>query len=416
MNLRQKKSFLLISFFSLLILLFSMLHYSVPSNIYLVAGREQQFSGLLPITADLSDELSTVMANDTQAVDGNISITPGKPVTVRCFSPTRGSAQVSLLGILPLKTVNVEVLPDKPLVVSGQAVGIYVHTDGLLVLGTGTVETKSGTENPANGYRRSGDRILSQNGIPLKTKEDLLKAVETCDGKPMTITFLRDGETKTETITPVKSIDDNQYHLGVWIRDSTQGIGTLTFYDKQSGAFGALGHGIYDVDTGKLMSIKDGKMTASVINSISPSEKGEPGELTGSLKKTTEFGSVHKNTEYGVFGTLTEPLDGKEYAIGLKQEVHTGPATMICDLGNGPEEFQVEIRNVNHFNTPDKSMIIEITDKDLLSQTNGIIQGMSGSPLIQDNKLIGAVTHVFVNEPEKGYGILIENMLKEANN
>ncbi|OGO84426.1 MAG: SpoIVB peptidase [Clostridiales bacterium GWE2_32_10] len=244
--------------------------------------------------------------------------------------------------------------------------------------------------------------------------------MEKAGDKDVTLKINRKGNIIYEKITPILSNED-EYKIGIWVRDSTQGIGTITYYNPSTGNYGALGHGIVDVDTSELMTVRTGKLLKSNISCIKKGERGTPGELMGIIIDTarTNFGSVIKNTGYGIFGKLNDrykkSIQTPETDIALKEEIKLGKAYIYSDvLGDGIEKYEIEIQSVNTLSYDiSKGVIIKITDKRLLEATNGIVQGMSGSPIIQNGKIIGAVTHVFVNDPTKGYGIFIENMLKE---
>ncbi len=231
------------------------------------------------------------------------------------------------------------------------------------------------------------------------------------------IEYVRDGKTNTVQIEPVYSPADKAYKLGVWVRDSIQGIGTVTFFDEETNRFGALGHGIYDVDTGGLMSLKQGHITSAQLTDIVKGEKGVPGELEGFIAADEVLGDITKNTEIGIFGDAkTAAFTGDSYPIGVQTEVEENKATILSNIaGDTVIPYEIEIEQVNHFaKDNNKGMVIHVTDERLLEQTGGIVQGMSGSPIMQNGKLIGAVTHVFVNDPTRGYGIFIENMLNAA--
>jgi stage IV sporulation protein B len=212
--------------------------------------------------------------------------------------------------------------------------------------------------------------------------------------------------------------DDKKYHIGLWVRDSTAGIGTLTFYDPKTSAFGALGHGITDIDTGLLMPVDSGEIIESSILGIKVGKSGVPGELKGVFIEDMRLGTIENNSEFGIYGKLSDnaanKITGKLYPIGLRSEIKEGPAVILSNIdGKSIAEFEIEIQKVSRQNiNGSKGMIIKVTDQKLLEATGGIVQGMSGSPIIQNGKIIGAVTHVLVNDPTKGYGIFIEGMLK----
>ena len=314
-----------------------------------------------------------------------------------------------MMGI-PIKTIEATVIPRTEVVAGGMAVGVSMDTRGIMVLGTGYV---NGEENkiyePAKGILQSGDMILQADGKSLKNKEDLRKAVE------------GNGVQQTVEITPVFSKEDNSCKIGIWVRDSTQGIGTITFFNPDRNTFAALGHGVYDVDTQELMQIKNGQITQSSIIDVKKGEKGEPGALTGNVGRDFILGEIAINTEVGIYGTVEAGKEsyfaGQKLPIALQQDIQEGKATILSNIeGEEVKEYEVEIESVNRYSKNEsKGMVIKITDQELLSKTGGIVQGMSGSPILQQGKIIGAVTHVFVNDPTKGYGIFIENMLKQEN-
>ncbi len=260
--------------------------------------------------------------------------------------------------------------------------------------------------------------ILQAGGKILKNKEDLMQVVEQNGEKSMEFLVDRNGIQQTVAITPVFSQEDNSCKIGIWVRDSTQGIGTITYFNPDNNTFGALGHGVYDVDTQELMQIKNGQITQSSIIDVKKGEKGEPGALTGNVGRDLVLGSIAINTEVGIYGTVEDGkqsyFTGKKLPIALQQDIKEGKASILSNIeGEEVKEYDVEIESVNRYSKNEsKGMVIKITDEELLSKTGGIVQGMSGSPILQNDKIVGAVTHVFVNEPTKGYGIFIENMLK----
>lgn len=328
--------------------------------------------------------------------------------------------ELKLFGLIPLKKIRVDVIPDLEVVPCGMTVGVKIYTEGVMVLGTGAVNGGDGkTYEPSKGVLQSGDLILKINGNEIVSKEELIAYIEKSDERPVNVVIKRDQEVIESSIQPVKSIEDKQYKIGVWVRDSTQGIGTMTYYNPETMKFGALGHGILDVDTKQLMSIREGKITESEITSVKKGKRGTPGELTGAIMDQGVIGSIEMNSPYGIYGKVDEEqvhsLPNTPMPIGLQHEIHEGPAVIRSNVsGKKVEEYEIYIQSVNRFSNDDsKGMVLRITDARLLNRTNGIVQGMSGSPIIQDGKLIGAVTHVFVQEPAKGYGIFIENMLKQ---
>lgn len=418
----KAKNLIILSIISFLFIVSSVFAYEIliPERLYIMAGHEHEFNYSIPIRARVVENESIgVMSVNDEVVDGNIEISLAKPFTVKLSED--GVASVDLmLGKIPLKTVEVCILPDIKVIPSGNTVGVTLKTTGVLVLGTGAVNDSENNEiEPAKGILQSGDLIIEADGISLEKKEDLISAVDAKNGEVINLTIKRDGEVKKVDVTPAKSNTDESYKLGVWVRDSTQGIGTVTYYNPNDNSFGALGHGVYDVDTRQLMSLKEGKITKSHITGIKKGEKGSPGELMGNIEKDYILGEIVKNTEYGLYGKIdpnsSSFFNGEALPIATKNQVVEGPAEIITTLDNNTtERYKVEIESVNKYSqSADKGMVVRITDERLLNKTNGIVQGMSGSPIIQNGKLIGAVTHVFVREPQKGYGIFIENMLSQ---
>ncbi len=416
---RWKLVFPLISFF-MLVFLWGGVAFFLPDEISLIEGKEQNFQFCLPMKANIMDENIGALSINHEPVQENIHIDLNKPFTVKPEEAGSAKVSLSLFGLMPVKTVNAYVLPKTEVVPCGMTVGVSMDTRGIMVLGTGFV---SGENNevfePAKGILKSGDMILKAAGKRLKSKEDLMAAVEKNGSKPMDFLVERKGEAKMTQITPIFSREDCCCKIGVWVRDSTQGIGTLTFYDPEAGGFGALGHGVYDIDTKELMNIRQGQITHSSVKEIKKGEKGVPGELLGDVRGNTVLGEISKNTNVGLYGKVKEGnqkyFSKNKIPIALQQEIQEGAASILTNIeGEKVEEYSVEIESVCRYsNNETKGMIVKITDEKLLQKTGGIVQGMSGSPILQNGKLIGAVTHVFVQDPAKGYGIFIENMLKE---
>ena len=260
--------------------------------------------------------------------------------------------------------------------------------------------------------------IVEVNGTPITSTTDLTQTINSSNGEEIVIKYIRNDNEYEENFTPIQ-ISDNEYKLGLWVRDTAAGIGTISFYEPTTKKFAALGHGILDIDTKSLISIANGEITTANILSIIKGEKGIPGEIRGSLIGQTSIGAIAKNTSIGIYGILNNlghfSIKNEEMEIGLRDEIQIGKATMICSLENNQKkEYEIEIQKmyINN-NTDNKSMIIKITDKELLDKTGGIIQGMSGSPIVQNGKLIGVLTHVLVSDPSRGYAIFADMMIKQ---
>ena len=299
----------------------------------------------------------------------------------------------------------------------GRAVGIKLFSDGVLVVGLTPIQTENGTHCPGRDCGlKEGDVITHIDGCEVDTIEQVQAALTSREGEPLSIQAVR-GEQKLQlTAAPVAN-EKGVYQLGVWLRDSMAGIGTMTFYDPDSGVFGALGHGINDVDTSKLMPLESGGIMRASISDVKRGESGDPGELHGQFDMSRDVGELYANTKMGIFGKMQKGSMevGKPLPVAKPEEIHTGRATILSNIrGDQVEEFEVQITKVSQGGDGTKNLMVEVTDPDLLASTGGIVQGMSGSPIIQDGKIIGAVTHVLVNDPTRGYGIFIENMLGAA--
>ena len=314
--------------------------------------------------------------------------------------------------------VSAENVSNTTVILGGMPVGIYMKTDGVLVLGTDSIECYDGLKyEPAKNIVKAGDYIIGMNGKEITTKNELVNCVTRLDSKEVILDVRREGEEIHVKMDAVQ-VDNQKYKLGIWVKDSMQGLGTIT-YLKEDGEFGALGHGIYDSENTELLEIRDGRLYCTDILGIKKGVKGVPGGIEGVIiyNSRNYLGTIEENTDIGIYGKvedLNELVEKKEVLpIAKKQEIELGEAIIRCTLEQKIEEFQVEIEQIDFFpREKNKGMVIKITDERLLERTGGIVQGMSGSPIIQDGKLVGAVTHVLVNDPTRGYGIFIENMLE----
>ncbi len=319
-------------------------------------------------------------------------------------------ATVYFCGILPIKTVEVKTIATSVVKLGGNAIGISLDTDGILVVGIADVITDNGTVSPAkDAGMKKGDIIRKIDGITVSSVADVTDIIKKSKGE-LVIEGKRGEKEEKWIVSPLKSTD-SQLKIGLWIRDSVSGIGTLTFSGENG--FGALGHPISDVDTGTFVKARDGDIYYASIVGVDRGQKGVPGSLCG-IFTSQKIGSISQNTPCGVFGKIDGELSGTSVPIGKKEEIKCCDATLLCDVGDGVEQFDVEIVRVLLSGEATKGMVLHITDSRLIEKTGGIVQGMSGAPLVQNGKLIGAVTHVFVNDPTRGYGIFIENMLSEA--
>lgn len=338
------------------------------------------------------------------------------------FEPVKmGSVEMELrlLGLIPLKKVQVNVLPAKSVIPGGQAVGIILKSEGLTVIDTAPVSGIDGEQWPARDAGiQSGDIILSINGLATRDQEQASRIVDRAgqEGNQVVLKIKRNGHILTVTLKPIYSPEQRQYLLGLWVRESTAGVGTLTFWDPETGLFAALGHMVAD-HKNEPVSFSEGQLLRASITAINPSRQGYPGEKIGSfLSQDRPLGTIESNTMFGVSGYLIDEPPPSIYQeplpIAPGHQIKEGPAQMITVLeGQKSELFDIHVEKINLQNQEGKNLVIRITDQRLLERTGGIVQGMSGSPIIQDGYLIGAVTHVFVNDASRGYAILVEQMI-----
>lgn len=308
-------------------------------------------------------------------------------------------------------------VPKRKVVVSGDACGIKLLASGVLVMGFDTIQTEEGEVYVADGVDlKIGDIILEVNDTKVETNVELMQKTKESNGEKMKLKVLRENKTHITYIKPVKSLMYNEYKLGLWVKDSSAGVGTVTFIDKNTNCFAALGHGITETKNNYILPILTGGLVKTSILDVNKGFKGKPGDLKGTLTNDL-VAQINLNTKCGIYGKITDNsyiTNGEEVEILEKEKVKEGKAEIICVIsGNKKEKYEIEIEKVLPYSTSNKNMIIKITDKKLLEKTGGIVQGMSGSPIIQNGKLVGAVTHVFLNDPTKGYAVFATNMLKD---
>jgi stage IV sporulation protein B len=371
----------------------------MPDRFLLIEGDKLIFNTKIPLSASSNTNL---LAKQASAQAGN-----------------NFGANLKLFGFVPVKQITIDVIKQKKLVPSGAAFGIKLYTDGVIIVGMSDVDSgTSNTNNPA--YKagiRIGDIIAVMNGEKVNSNEDVANIVEKSGGKEISVIIKRKNLTFEVKFKPQKSSGEGVYKAGIWVRDSTAGIGTMTFYDPETGFFAGLGHGICDTDTGEILPLMSGDIVDVNISGYVKGEKGTPGEIKGGFVNDSAIGKLFSNKETGIYGELsTIPKNMKAIPIAMCQQIKEGPAKIYCTLnGNTISSYDITIERVNYNDKIEtKNMIIRVTDKKLLEMTGGIIQGMSGSPIEQDGKLIGAVTHVFINDPTRGYGIFIENMIRNV--
>ena len=323
------------------------------------------------------------------------------------------NVEVSLLGNFTLKKVDVNIIPNVKVVPIGKVIGLKLYTNGVLIVGMTEINGKKPYEN--SGIKE-GDTILEINNVEIDSIQKLKEVVNYSNGDSVEIKYIRDGTVSVASMTPVKN--DDEYKLGLWVRDAATGVGTITYYVPESNEFAALGHGIIDVDTGELINIDSGNIVNSKIISIKKGEAGNPGEIRGTITNQNELGNINKNTEFGIFGTISDKESvnySEAMEVATRNEIQKGKAKVLCTIENGvTKEYDIEIKSIYTNNNYDnKSMIIKVTDEELLSKTGGIIRGLSGAPIIQNGKFVGAITHVLVSDPSKGYAVFADMMIKQ---
>lgn len=389
---------------------------SIPDRIRIEKGQEERFDFHLPITGEVAQEGLEVFGNQSPAVDADkVKLDLNQSFSLKARQQGSYSISCKLFGLIHMKEMAVDVVDEEQVVPCGMPVGIYVKTDGVMVIGTGTVTGSDGMNyEPADHLVQSGDYVKTVNEAVVESKEDLIEKINQSQGAPVVLGILREGEYIQLKLQPVKTAEE-EYKLGIWVRDDLAGVGTLTYYNEE-GSYGALGHPVSDMDTGLQVSVGEGTLYQAEIAGITKGEKGNPGEISGVITYSGQYrlGDVAENTEVGIYGSLEAPLQGFQEAYrptALKQDIKDGEATIISSVSGERKEYAVTISEID-YNSLNKGILFQVTDPELLELTGGIIQGMSGSPILQDGKVIGAVTHVFVQDSTKGYGIFIENMLE----
>lgn len=382
-------------------------HDAVPDQIYVNMGEELSYDFDVPVSLVLKEDSREVFETPSGSIAENGKEYPSYTVTCKLF------------GIFPVKDVEVMLVEPEAVYASGMPIGIYVKTEGVLIIGTGEVETKGeGTVKPAENLVKKGDYIVSINGEKVEEKEDLIEKINAFGQQKEVLGVLRGDEYIEVSLKPAKS-SDGKYMLGIWVRDDLAGVGTLTYY-RQDGSFGALGHAVSDGETGTQMEMEEGWIYHTNIIGIRKGGSGSPGELSGVIeyRKDACLGSVEKNTPLGIYGSLDGNLNqlqmGKSYGVTYKQDIHSGTAYVLSSLSGEVKSYEIEIESLDYSDTEEnKGILFKVTDPELLELTGGIVQGMSGSPIIQNGNIVGAVTHVFVSDSTMGYGIFIEKMLAQ---
>ena len=406
---KYRKEFFLAAFLYLVCFSANLLYDSIPDEIYVVEGEQEDVRFLVPVTVHKQEESVPVLKN--------IAADRQKPGAASNSTKSGYRLSCRFLNLIPVKEVAVQVVDKSYVMPSGMPIGIYTKTKGVLIIGTGKVTAADGLNyEPADQIVKGGDYITSVNGREIAGKEDLIKCINASGGEPVVLGIWRDGKQIEVRIEPA-ALEDGSYKLGVWVRDDMAGVGTLT-YLTSSLEYGALGHPVSDADTGSMIRLSEGNVYQTNIVGIVKGKDGAPGELTGVInyKQENRLGTIDKNTKTGIYGKLDAVPEEMEEAcveVCMKQDIKRGEAYILSSLDGVLRQFRIEIDDVDFHNKEEnKGILFHVTDELLLSETGGIVQGMSGSPILQDGKIIGAVTHVFVSDATKGYGVFIEKMLE----
>ena len=363
-------------------------HYALPDEVA-ACGDAATYYHLFTVTAD--EPILPVSAND---------------------EPQTAQATVKLLDTIPVKNVSLHKAQRRYVALGGELIGLTLRTQGILVVGVESFSSDGTAVSPADrAGLKIGDAIMSVNGKQLTDNTAFLSQVEESGGQDLTVEYIRNGKNGTATLTPEKSDLTGQYKCGLWIRDCTNGIGTLTYTDIERGSIASLGHAIYDVDTNDVLPAAGGEFRTATLIGVTKGSNGAAGELKGVIGETT-LGTLTVNCEGGVYGDLLlTPSTGVLTPVAMPDEVQTGPAQIAATVENGEKAYyDVTVEKIN-YGEGYRNLVVRVTDEELLAVTGGIVQGMSGSPIVQNGMLIGAVTHVFLNDPQKGYGIFADNML-----
>lgn len=391
----------------------------IPDHLNIVAQEREELDLELPFDVTLfSESEEVVLGNESDIPSNQIRLKTDESLSL--YAKNQGSYRIglNLFGKIRFKEIQVDVVDSQYAIPCGLPVGIYLKSKGVMVIGTGQIVGEDGQEvEPAYGVLQTGDYIEAINGQPLRDKEALITNLNHLEGSEALLRIRRQGEEMDVRMNAVKT-EDGSYKLGAWVRDDTQGIGTMTYIDM-SGNFGALGHGISDSDTGKVVEIEEGALYETEILGIEKGTIGNPGVMAGVIYygPGSQLGTITDNTDIGIFGKVNDKmkksLQAQAVEVGYRQDVKKGQAWVRSDVSGELKDYEIEIQKVDYNPVQqNKSMVIKVVDEELLRLTGGIVQGMSGSPILQDGKLIGAVTHVFVQDSTRGYGIFVEDMLK----
>ena len=354
-----------------------------------------------------SNAIFTYVISNSKEKDGN---------EILSHTSSNYEMNIKLFDAIPVKKTKVTMNKRKYVTISGKVFGIRMYTDGVMIVSNQQIETDGDSISPGKeAGLKPGDIIKQVNDKKIDSSSALSEAVRSSNGKSIKIVYLRDGKEKNATIKPVVSKLDGKYKVGLWVRDSTAGIGTMTFYDRDTGMFGGLGHAVCDVDTGFEMPISNGDAVEAQVKGCYKGKSGTPGELCGVFSGGS-IGELLYNGNTGIYGMLNDyDKNAPVFPVALSSEIQTGKAQILSTVDSGnPKYYDIEIVKIFKSGNNVRNMVIKVNDEKLLAVTGGIVQGMSGTPIIQNGMLVGAVTHVFINDPTQGYAIFAENMLETA--
>ncbi len=397
-----------------------------PSQLKIIQGIEQSLEINFPFDIYLEcDEPEQLMINGAPMEENLMKINLADPFSVKSDTVGKVNVDFRLFGLIPIRQMEVDVIPEIKVYPAGHSIGVLLHSDGVMVIEHSWVDGADGKRYYPGREAGidPGDYLMEISGKKMLSKEDVALAIDHYgeSGKALKVKVKKqNGKIENLTLQPVKS-DTGKYMVGLYIDDGVAGVGTMTFYEPQTGTYGALGHVITDSYTQKPINIRSGEIVNATISGINLGQRGLPGEKLGTfMDSSDELGIIKKNCDYGIYGILNHlpqnPYFKEPISVATSRQVETGSAWIYTVVEGGKiEKFAIEIEHVSHQNRPaTKGLIIRVVDQRLLKLTGGIIQGMSGSPIVQNGRLVGGVTHVFVNDPQKGYGVLAEWMIKEA--
>lgn len=396
-----KRFFLILFLFIILIYVTNIT--SIPDSIILFQNEKLNLGTIIGIHLDEENSNYNVVQTSSSLQNAN--------------AVEKNKVAVKLFNLINVKEVEVNRMPNTTVIPLGNLIGLKLYTSGVLVIGMTEIEGKKPYEN--SGIEE-GDMIVEVNNKEVTCTAELISTVNEAKGEDLNIKYVRDGIEYIANIEPIKT-EKNEYKLGLWVRDGAAGIGTMTYYEPQTEKFAALGHGIIDMDTEDLINISSGELVSSRIASIVKGEEGSPGEIKGSISSGYTIGEINSNTGFGIYGNVKDTSrlninNSNELEVAGRDEIKTGKATILLNLENEVrKEYEIEITKIfRNNNANNKSMLIKVTDEKLLELTGGIIQGMSGAPIIQNGKFVGAVTHVLVNDPTSGYAVFGDLMIKQS--